>query len=129
MTESNAESTAASGSAKRTIILIAIGLVGGFLSGAFGVGGGFIMVPLLTGFAALDQRHAAATSLIAIIPTSIAGAIMYGVAGEVNVLAAAILAAGGIVTDWQGRPCHNGGQVLAAANAEIHAEALRVLNG
>ncbi len=41
---------------------------------------------------------------------------------------AVIEAAGGIVTDWQGRPCPAGGRVLAAANAEIHAEALRLLN-
>ena len=43
-------------------------------------------------------------------------------------LAALIEAAGGIMTDWQGRPCHDGGQVLAAANAEIHAEAMALLN-
>ncbi len=41
---------------------------------------------------------------------------------------AVIEAAGGIVTDWQGRPCHDGGQVLAAANATIHAGAMAALN-
>jgi histidinol phosphatase-like enzyme (inositol monophosphatase family) len=41
---------------------------------------------------------------------------------------AVIEAAGGIVTNWQGRPVHQGGQVLAAANAEVHAAALEVLN-
>ena len=41
---------------------------------------------------------------------------------------AVITAAGGIVTDWQGRPCPDGGRVLAAANAQIHAEALALLN-
>ena len=41
---------------------------------------------------------------------------------------AVIRAAGGIVTDWQGGPAHDGGQVLAAANREIHAAALQVLN-
>jgi myo-inositol-1(or 4)-monophosphatase len=40
---------------------------------------------------------------------------------------ALIEAAGGIVTDWNGGPAHQGGQVLAAANAEIHAEALAIL--
>ena len=39
-----------------------------------------------------------------------------------------IEAAGGIVTDWQGGPVHMGGQVLAAANAAIHAEAMALLN-
>ncbi len=37
---------------------------------------------------------------------------------------AVIEAAGGVVTDWQGLPAHDGGQILAAANARIHAEAL-----
>ncbi|MBY6138882.1 histidinol-phosphatase [Leisingera daeponensis] len=40
---------------------------------------------------------------------------------------AVIQAAGGIVTDWQGNPAHNGGRVLAAANATLHAAALELL--
>ncbi len=40
---------------------------------------------------------------------------------------ALIEAAGGIVTDWQGRPAHDGGRALAAANPEIHAHALNIL--
>ena len=47
---------------------------------------------------------------------------------DVQAPIAVIEAAGGIVTNWQGRPCHEGGQVLAAANAAIHAEALALLN-
>lgn len=47
---------------------------------------------------------------------------------DVQAPIAVIEAAGGIVTDWQGRPCPMGGQVLAAANAAIHAEALSLLN-
>lgn len=48
---------------------------------------------------------------------------------DVQAPIAVIEAAGGIVTDWQGQPCHGGGRVLAAANREIHAEALALLNG
>ncbi|OBY25499.1 histidinol-phosphatase [Leisingera sp. JC1] len=40
---------------------------------------------------------------------------------------AVIRAAGGIVTDWDGKPAHNGGRALAAANAELHAAALDLL--
>lgn len=47
---------------------------------------------------------------------------------DVQAPIAVIEAAGGIVTDWQGRPAHDGGRVLAAANKEIHAEALALLN-
>ncbi len=42
---------------------------------------------------------------------------------------AVIEAAGGIVTDWQGGPAHQGGRVLAAANVEIHRLAIERLNG
>lgn len=48
---------------------------------------------------------------------------------DVQAPIAVIEAAGGMVTDWQGRPCLDGGQVLAAANPAIHAEALLLLNG
>jgi histidinol phosphatase-like enzyme (inositol monophosphatase family) len=40
---------------------------------------------------------------------------------------AVIEAAGGIVTDWQGRSALDGGRVVAAANAEVHAAALEIL--
>ncbi|PSK87014.1 histidinol phosphatase-like enzyme (inositol monophosphatase family) [Limimaricola soesokkakensis] len=40
---------------------------------------------------------------------------------------AVIEAAGGVVTNWQGGPAHEGGRVIAAANAGIHAEALELL--
>jgi histidinol phosphatase-like enzyme (inositol monophosphatase family) len=47
---------------------------------------------------------------------------------DVQAPIAVIEAAGGIVTDWQGRPALEGGQILAAANRAIHAEALALLN-
>ena len=47
---------------------------------------------------------------------------------DVQAPIAVIEAAGGVVTDWQGRPAPQGGQILAAANAEIHAEAMALLN-
>jgi histidinol phosphatase-like enzyme (inositol monophosphatase family) len=47
---------------------------------------------------------------------------------DVQAPIAVIEAAGGVVTNWQGGPCHQGGQVLAAANPAIHAEALAALN-
>jgi histidinol phosphatase-like enzyme (inositol monophosphatase family) len=48
---------------------------------------------------------------------------------DVHAPIAVIEAAGGIVTDWQGRPALSGGHVLAAANRAVHAEAMAVLNG
>jgi uncharacterized protein len=57
-----------------TLVLIAaIGLAAGVMAGLFGVGGGILFVPALTFVLGLTQLHAEATSLLAIIPTSIAG--------------------------------------------------------
>jgi histidinol phosphatase-like enzyme (inositol monophosphatase family) len=47
---------------------------------------------------------------------------------DVQAPIAVITAAGGIVTNWQGQPAHDGGQILAAANPAIHAEAMALLN-
>ncbi|MDX8348135.1 inositol monophosphatase family protein [Cognatiyoonia sp. IB215446] len=40
---------------------------------------------------------------------------------------AVIHAAGGIVTDWEGGPVHDGGRALAAATPELHAAAMAIL--
>lgn len=37
--------------------------------------------------------------------------------------------AGGIITTWDGGPAENGGNCLAAANAQLHRAALEMLNG
>lgn len=81
---------------RRILLLILVGAIGGLFSGALGVGGGVIMVPLLLWLLQFDQRHAAATSLAAIIPSSIAGAIIYSVAGHTDLAVAALIALGGV---------------------------------
>lgn len=87
---------------RRVLALLAAGAVGGFLSGAFGVGGGIIMVPMLIWFAGFDQRRASATSLAAIVPTAIAGSVTYAINGEVDWIAAVLLAVGGIAGSFLG---------------------------
>ena len=47
------------------------------MGGLLGVGGGFLMVPLQVMLTPLTQRQANATSLAAIIPISIVGALVY----------------------------------------------------
>jgi histidinol phosphatase-like enzyme (inositol monophosphatase family) len=47
---------------------------------------------------------------------------------DVQAPIAVIEAAGGMVTDWQGRPALEGGRILAAASRELHAEAMELLN-
>jgi uncharacterized membrane protein YfcA len=50
-----------------------LGLAAGVLAGLFGVGGGILFVPTLTLILGLTQLHAEASSLLAIIPTVLAG--------------------------------------------------------
>jgi uncharacterized protein len=64
--------------------LIVIGVVAGFFSALFGVGGGVIIVPLLLIFARFSERPAMATSLGAIAITALAGTIRYAFHGDVE---------------------------------------------
>ena len=77
--------------------LAAIGVIGGVLSGLLGVGGGVIMVPLLTLWAGYTQRISHAMSLAAIIPISIGGIAAYGGAGKIDFVHAASLTVGSVI--------------------------------
>lgn len=79
-----------------------IGFVIGFLAGGFGalvgLGGGVIMVPLLVGWARLDQHTAHGTSLLAVAGTAIVGGVSYALGGSVDYAAAALLSITAILT-------------------------------
>ena len=47
---------------------------------------------------------------------------------DINAPIAVIQAAGGIVTDWQGKPAHPGGRAVAAAGRQQHEAALDILS-
>jgi histidinol phosphatase-like enzyme (inositol monophosphatase family) len=46
---------------------------------------------------------------------------------DVAALIPIVEGAGGIITSWQGTPCHAGGSVLAAGDARVHEAALAIL--
>jgi uncharacterized membrane protein YfcA len=71
--------------------LVAIGLAAGTFSALFGVGGGIVAVPLLILLLGLAPRVATATSLGAIAITALAGVVVYGIRGDVNVGYAALV--------------------------------------
>lgn len=71
--------------------LVLIGLVAGFFSALFGVGGGIVLVPLLLLVCAFDAREAAATSLAAIGITALSGVAAYAFRGDVEVGHAALV--------------------------------------
>jgi uncharacterized membrane protein YfcA len=70
--------------------LVLIGLVAGFFSALFGVGGGIVIVPLLL-LCAWPARAATATSLAAIGITAFSGVIAYAAHGDVRVGYAALV--------------------------------------
>jgi hypothetical protein len=68
----------------KMVILLAAGALTGFFSGMFGVGGGFIMVPVLTLLAGYDQHTAQGSSLLAMIPVGALAAYTHWRIGQVN---------------------------------------------
>ncbi len=71
--------------------LILIGLLAGFFSALFGVGGGIVIVPLLLLVCRWDMRRATSTSLAAIGITAAAGTIVYAAHGDVRPVYAALV--------------------------------------
>ena len=70
--------------------LLVIGLIAGFFSALFGVGGGIVMVPLLLLVAHYSERPAMATSLTAVGLIALVGSVSYALHGEVKPGAAAV---------------------------------------
>lgn len=79
-------------------ILILIGLLGGIFSGAFGIGGGTIMVPALVYFLGLTQHQAQGTTLaVLLMPVGLLGVMRYYYAGNVKINMAILIGAGFIL--------------------------------
>lgn len=74
-----------------------MGAGAGVLSGLFGVGGGFVLVPAFSGLLGLTQRRASGTSLVAVIPISAAAAAGYATSGHVDLFVAVLLVSGGLL--------------------------------
>lgn len=80
----------------RDALTVAGGLLVGVASGILGVGGGILLVPLMTIGFGFSQHLAQGTSLAAIIPTSVVGAVTHDRAGSVDRRAAAWMGAGSV---------------------------------
>jgi uncharacterized membrane protein YfcA len=77
-------------SASTVAFAIVLGLAAGVLAGMFGVGGGILFVPTLVALG-LGQLEAQGTSLLAILPTVLAGAWNQHRYGNLRVRTAAIV--------------------------------------
>ena len=76
--------------------ILALGTFVGFLSGVFGVGGGFLMTPLLI-FAGVPAPVAVASSANQLVGTSVSGVMAQWRRGNVDFKMGGVLLAGGIV--------------------------------
>lgn len=47
---------------------------------------------------------------------------------DIAALVPIITGAGGIVTTWDGKPAHNGGNIIAAGDPHVHEAAMKLLN-
>jgi uncharacterized membrane protein YfcA len=82
--------------------LTGTGLGAGCLSGFFGIGGGFLVVPGLMFAGRLEIVNAIGTSLFAVGSFGMTTAVNYAIAGDVDWLIAGEFVAGGIVGGWLG---------------------------
>lgn len=81
---------------KQLAIGAGIGLVAGLASGYVGVGGGFIMVPLMLSLVGISMRLASGTSLIAVMILAIPGVVEQALLGNINYLAGIAISVGSI---------------------------------
>jgi uncharacterized membrane protein YfcA len=82
--------------------LAIIGLLTGAYSGLMGLGGGFVLVPLLTRWIRFDIKRAIGTSLAAIAILAVPGTVAHSVLGNVDWAMAAGLIVGVVPGAWLG---------------------------
>jgi uncharacterized membrane protein YfcA len=81
-----------------TRVAVVLGLVGGFVSGVFGVGGSLLTVPLMTTLHAMGQATAQGMGLALVAPGTVVNLVVYGRAGNVDWVRGLALAVGGVAT-------------------------------
>lgn len=79
-----------------------IGLVGGFVSGFFGAGGGVLIHPALTRILKLDEYQARGTTLITVFPAVLIASIFYANYDYFDISTAIKVALGGALGGFVG---------------------------
>lgn len=82
--------------------LVVVGGMAGALSGFFGIGGGFLIVPGLMYSARLPIIYAVGSSLVAVTAFGLTTAVNYAIAGWVDWPLAAVFIAGGVLGGFIG---------------------------
>jgi hypothetical protein len=100
-----------------------IGLVVGFASGFFGIGGGFLIVPGLIGATAMPIVNAIGSSLVSVTAFGLTTAASYAASGLVNWWIAALFILGGLfgtlAGTWLARRLAGRGRLLTLVFAAI----------
>ncbi len=93
------------------VYAIMTGVLGGITSGMFGVGGGIILIPMMTLFLKVDMRQAVTASLIVIVPTGLANLVNHLRIAPVEKsiwILAGVMIIGGIIGAFAGANlCHS----------------------
>lgn len=85
------------------LLLLAIGLAAGILSGMVGVGGGLIVVPALVFFMGFTQHQAQGTSLgLLLLPVGILAVINYYNKGNIDIKVVLIMSIAFVLGGWVG---------------------------
>jgi uncharacterized membrane protein YfcA len=96
-------------------LAVAVGVLGGGLGGLVGLGGGFVMVPLLIYLFGMEQHLAQGTSLaVLVLPVVLPSALQYWRAGNVDVTVALWATLGFVIGGYLGGSLAQimGGRVL-----------------
>ncbi|MGN6738699.1 sulfite exporter TauE/SafE family protein [Dyella sp.] len=98
--------------------LAGVGLGAGALSGFFGIGGGFLIVPGLMLASGMEIIHAIGTSLFAVGAFGLTAATNYAVSGLIDWPVAAAFIGGGVAGGWLGA---HGAKKLAKTRGALNA--------
>ncbi len=85
-----------------SLVVAAIGLATGLLSGLMGIGGGVIAVPAMVGLLRLSQHQVHGTSLAMVVLTATASALAYASRGHGDFKLALVLALGMVIGAYLG---------------------------
>lgn len=86
----------------QSILLIALGLLSGTLSGTLGIGGGIVLVPALNQIFKVPMPIAVGTSLLIIIPAAVSGSITHYTKGNLQIDLALFVMIGAAVGSFLG---------------------------
>ena len=68
----------------QVVLLIALGLLVGFVNGFLGAGGGMLLVPCIIPVLKMETKVAHATAILIILPISLVSGVIYALKGSFN---------------------------------------------